>query len=194
MVRSSRPAPSGQTTVRFPVEVHAELLEIGDYLGVDLNATINMMINHARPLFLKQAAKLAEERVLARRHLDQAVVQADHPLVREMVQLALPLPEERRLEAIADHGLMHHPSNNPPLPSLVQKALEIVQDEERRRLVEKALAERTTFLLGRIGDAAAKKTGEQIASKADAEEPGKRARRGGSNQYWTAPAVEQKRF
>jgi hypothetical protein len=152
-----------QFSVRCPEPLHGELLEIARHIGTDLNGTINQMLLYARPEFLRQAAQRAEAARQARALLDLATVNSEHPTVRGMVSQAHSVPEKGRLRVMVDFGLRHRDREDPPLKSLIEAALAVLDAESRGAMVEKEIAERTCYWLGEIGHAAAEKSSEPAA-------------------------------
>src|SRR5437764_7965864 len=108
---------TGQITLRCPVEVHEELLEIAGHLGIDLTALLNQMINDCRPAYLERARRIAEDHRRARAELDRATW-GKHPLVQQMLESGRALSGKKRLRAVTEVAVRHRRDGDPPVEDL----------------------------------------------------------------------------
>jgi hypothetical protein len=166
MDQEKRFKPKGHISFRLPPERHEELLEVAEHLGIDLTSLLNQIIVEVLPSYLDRARELTEERLKARAALDEVVLTAEHPRVRDLIRVGKPLSEHERLLPVLELALRHRQPGDPPLERTVFTALNRLQEEDRLMTIRNAIEEKAT---------SAARAGGQPEGKA----PTQQGRRGG---------------
>jgi hypothetical protein len=128
--------------VRFLPEEHAELQEIARALGdLDLSTLCGLMVNESRPRFLKRARNLAGQYRMAREAFNEATTGADNPKVAHLVSVGRQCQPQQRLPVMAHTVHLLWAQGDPPPATLVEAALKLIEEEDRRRDIEHAVEE-----------------------------------------------------
>jgi hypothetical protein len=145
----------GQLSVRVPVEVHQQLLDIAAVLGTDVSAVVNQLIAEGLPSLHTKATELAKRQKAAREDF-QAVTYTlpDTPGGEYLVKLAMdagrPIEsQEKQWEAMVSTVMTNMPqASKATVVSLVISALEELRREEEQRQVEQAVEQMMGELTG----------------------------------------------